>query len=65
MMLVAWLWLASACGAHLVLSPRVTVLMFLLALLGVALRLGLGQPPGHVGAFGRRHQLAPLRGPHR
>jgi cytochrome c oxidase subunit 1 len=35
MMLVAWLWLASACGAHLVLSPRVTVLMFLLALLGV------------------------------
>ena len=35
MMLVAWLWLSSACGAHLVLSPRVTVLMFLLALLGV------------------------------
>jgi cytochrome c oxidase subunit 1 len=35
LMLVAWLWLASACGARVVLSPRVTVLMFLLALVGV------------------------------
>ena len=35
LMLVAWLWLASACGARVVLSPRVAVLMFLLALLGV------------------------------
>ncbi|GAA4005835.1 cbb3-type cytochrome c oxidase subunit I [Comamonas faecalis] len=35
MMLVAWLWLASACGARLVLSPRVAVLMLLLALVGV------------------------------
>ena len=35
LMLVSWLWLASTCGARLVLSPRVTVLMFLLALAGV------------------------------
>lgn len=35
LMLVSWLWLASACGARLVLSPRVTVLLFLLALAGV------------------------------
>ena len=34
-MLVAWLWLASACGARIVLSPRVTLLLFLLALAGV------------------------------
>jgi hypothetical protein len=32
LMLVAWLWLAGACGARLPLSPRVTVLMFSLAL---------------------------------
>lgn len=35
LMLVAWLWLASACGARLLLSPRVAVLMFVLALAGV------------------------------
>ena len=35
LMLVGWLWLASACGARLLLSPRVTVLMFALALAGV------------------------------
>lgn len=35
LMLVAWLWLASACGARIVLSPRVTLLLFLLALAGV------------------------------
>jgi hypothetical protein len=34
-MLVAWLWLASACGARLRLSPRVTLLMFALALVSV------------------------------
>jgi heme/copper-type cytochrome/quinol oxidase subunit 1 len=34
-MLVAWLWLACACGARLPLSPRVTVLMFSLALASV------------------------------
>ena len=32
LMLVGWLWLASACAAPLPLSPRVTVLMFMLAL---------------------------------
>ena len=32
LMLVGWLWLASACGARLPLSPRVTLLMFVLAL---------------------------------
>ena len=35
LMLVGWLWLANACGARLLLSPRVTVLMFALALAGV------------------------------
>ena len=35
LMLVAWLWLASACGARIPLSPRVTVLMFALALASV------------------------------
>jgi hypothetical protein len=35
LMLVAWLWLANACGARLRLSPRVAVLMFALALAGV------------------------------
>lgn len=35
LMLVAWLWLASACGARIVLSPRVTLLLLLLALAGV------------------------------
>ena len=34
-MLVAWLWLANACGARIVLSPRITVLLLLLALAGV------------------------------
>ena len=35
LMLVAWLWLASDCGARVPLSPRVTVLMFALALASV------------------------------
>lgn len=35
LMLVAWMWLAGACGARLPLSPRVTVLMFWLALAAV------------------------------
>ncbi|MEP7301146.1 MAG: cbb3-type cytochrome c oxidase subunit I [Caldimonas sp.] len=35
LMLVGWLWLASACGAKLPLSPRVTLLMFALALAAV------------------------------
>jgi len=35
LMLVAWLWLASACGARSALTPRVTVMMFSLALAGV------------------------------
>jgi hypothetical protein len=35
LMLVAWLWLASACGARLPLSPRVALLMFALALVSV------------------------------
>jgi len=35
LMLVAWLWLAGACGARLPLSPRVTLLMFALALASV------------------------------
>jgi len=34
-MLVAWLWLAQACGARLALSPRVVVLLFALALASV------------------------------
>jgi heme/copper-type cytochrome/quinol oxidase subunit 1 len=32
LMLVGWLWLASACGARIPLSPRVALLMFALAL---------------------------------
>ena len=35
LMLVAWLWLAGACGARVALSPRVTLLMFMLALVSV------------------------------
>ena len=35
LMLVAWLWLADACGARLRLSPRVTLLLFVLALISV------------------------------
>lgn len=35
LMLVGWLWLANACGARLLLSPRVAVFMFALALAGV------------------------------
>jgi hypothetical protein len=35
LMLVAWLWLASACGAKLLLSPRIALLMFVLALVSV------------------------------
>ncbi len=35
LMLIAWLALASASGARLLISPRVTVLMFVLALLAV------------------------------
>ena len=35
LMLVAWLWLAGACGARLRLSPRVALLMFALALVAV------------------------------
>ena len=35
LMLVAWLWLASACGARTLLSPRLCILMFVLALLSV------------------------------
>jgi hypothetical protein len=35
LMLVAWLWLADACGARVALSPRVTLLMFALALVSV------------------------------
>jgi cytochrome c oxidase subunit 1 len=35
LMLLSWLWLAGACGARVVLSPRVVVLMFLLALISV------------------------------
>ena len=35
LMLVAWLWLAGDCGARVSLSPRVTVLMFALALASV------------------------------
>lgn len=37
LMLVAWLWLIGACGARVPLSPRVAVLMFLLALVCVFL----------------------------
>jgi cytochrome c oxidase subunit 1 len=35
LMLVGWLWLASACGAHVPLSPRVALGLFALALLSV------------------------------
>jgi hypothetical protein len=35
LMLVAWLWLAGACGARILLSPRLAVLMFALALASV------------------------------
>jgi hypothetical protein len=35
LMLVAWLWLASACGAPVRLSPRLALAMFALALLAV------------------------------
>lgn len=35
LMLVSWLWLASACGARLMLTPRVAIFMFILGLLGV------------------------------
>jgi cytochrome c oxidase subunit I len=35
LMLVGWLWLAQACGARLLLSPRVALLMFALALASV------------------------------
>jgi hypothetical protein len=35
LMLVGWLWLASACGARIPLSPRVALLMFALALAAV------------------------------
>ena len=35
LMLVAWLWLASACGAHLLVTPRVVLALLLLALAGV------------------------------
>ncbi len=35
LMLVAWLWLAQACGARVALSPRLTLLLFALALASV------------------------------
>ena len=35
LMLVAWLWLGSLCGARTLLSPRLAVLMFALALVSV------------------------------
>ncbi len=35
LMLVAWLWLAGACGARVRLSPRIALLMFALALASV------------------------------
>ena len=35
LMLVAWLWLARACGARVPLSPRVALMMFALALASV------------------------------
>jgi cytochrome c oxidase subunit 1 len=35
LLLVAWLWLAGACGARLPLSPRLAVALFALALVGV------------------------------
>ncbi len=33
-MLVAWLWLASACGARVPMSPRIALLCFFLAVIG-------------------------------
>ena len=38
LMLVAWLWLASACGARVPLSPRVALLLFALALVACSSR---------------------------
>jgi cytochrome c oxidase subunit 1 len=35
LMLVGWLWLAQACGARVPLSPRITLLLFALALASV------------------------------
>ena len=35
LMLLAWLWLAGACGGRVLLSPRLVVLMFVLALASV------------------------------
>ncbi|HWT16239.1 MAG TPA: cbb3-type cytochrome c oxidase subunit I [Patescibacteria group bacterium] len=35
LMLLAWLWLAGACGGRVLLSPRLVVLMFALALVSV------------------------------
>ena len=35
MMLVGWLWLASACGVRILLSPRVTLLLFAIGLASV------------------------------
>lgn len=35
LMLVAWLWLASACGARIMLSPRVALLLLMVGLAGV------------------------------
>lgn len=37
LMLVAWLWLASACGARVPLTPRVTVLLLTIGLVSVFL----------------------------
>jgi len=37
LMLVAWLWLASACGARIPLTPRIALLMFAIALMSVFL----------------------------
>lgn len=37
LMLVAWLWLASACGARIPLTPRIALLMFAIALVSVFL----------------------------
>jgi cytochrome c oxidase subunit 1 len=35
LMLVAWLWLAQACGARIALSPRIALMLFALALISV------------------------------
>jgi len=37
LMLVSWLWLASACGARIPLTPRIALLMFAIALVSVFL----------------------------